>query len=650
VGTGQEDPAVFAPRSLECLQWVRVCAEAGLRGIVITAKHHDGFCLWPTATTEHCIRNSPWRNGQADLLKELANACKAYDLRLGVYLSPWDRNASCYGTAEYNDFYLAQLREVLSGYGPLFEVWFDGAGGEGPDGRRQDYDWPAFFALVAELQPGAVIFSDAGPGLRWVGNEAGVAGETNWCLLRWQEFAPGHARPAELMTGHEDGTAWVPAEADVSIRPGWFWHPEEDDRTKSIDELLDIWYSSVGRNALLLLNVPVDRRGLVPEADAERLRTWRKILDATFHRNLTRGARATASNVRGGARRFAAARALDGRPDTYWATDDGVTSAELRLELPRPVLANRILLREHVALGQRVRAFRVEVREDGTWRLLARGTTIGMKRVFRVPVVRVEALRVVVEDARACPPLAEVGLHAAPPRVRIEPPGAVFLERGRGELTADFPDAEIHYRLDGQEPGLADPLYREPLELTADARLVARAFRQGRSESLSSRAEFRVLEEEDLVRGVRPMPGLQPGLAWRALEGAVDKVADLARARVVARGHCRAPDPALRTRSEDAGLIFEGFLEVPADGLYTFALRCDDGSVLWVAGRRVVDADGLHGLEEHRGQSGLRAGLHPLRLAWFNHTGDAGLELLWQPPGSEALVPVPPERFRRRPD
>jgi alpha-L-fucosidase len=413
-GDGRESPEVFQPEELDCAQWARVCKEAGLRGIVLTAKHHDGFCLWPSAHTEHDVASSSWRAGRGDVVDELAAACRAEGLLLGVYLSPWDRNSPLYGDSErYDDHYVAQLEELLTGYGEIFEVWWDGACGEGPNGRRQVYDWERYRATVRRLQPGAVIFSDVGPDVRWVGNEAGRAGETCWGMLSPAGHEPGLRAPpqAELNQGDEEGTHWIPAECDVSIRPGWFHHPAEDGAVKTVTELLDIWHASVGRGANLLLNLPVDRRGRVHETDARHLREWRAALDRIYAVDLARGARASASNVRGGHAAYGPENVLDDDPDTYWATDDDVGAATLELGFPRPVRLDRIRLEEPLRLGQRVRAFEVEARTSGAWRVVARGTTIGARRILVFAPVAAEAVRVNLRSARACPALSAVGSY-----------------------------------------------------------------------------------------------------------------------------------------------------------------------------------------------------------------------------------------------
>ncbi|NOZ57666.1 MAG: alpha-L-fucosidase [Calditrichaeota bacterium] len=415
-GTGKEGPALFNPTELDCRQWVRVFKRAGMKGVILTAKHHDGFCLWPSKYTEHSVKNSPWRGGKGDVVKELSEACREAGLKFGVYLSPWDRHEPSYGDSpRYNRFYKNQLRELLTNYGPIFEVWFDGACGEGPNGRRQVYDWEGYWALVRRLQPNAVIFSDAGPDVRWVGNERGYADETNWSTLNREGIYPGYPHPKELTRGHEGGKSWVPAEVDVSIRPGWFYHASQDSQVKSLPKLVDIYFHSVGRNANLLLNVPPDRRGLITAVDSTRLAQFRDYLDRAFAVNLAGRAKAAASNWRGGESDFAPAKAVDGKPDTYWATDDSVRSAWLELEFPSAVSFNCVMLQEAIALGQRVRRFRVLVPSASGWQQVADGTTVGHKRLVRFEPVTTTKLKIEILDARACPTLTEVGVFAVPP-------------------------------------------------------------------------------------------------------------------------------------------------------------------------------------------------------------------------------------------
>ena len=417
-GMGSEPPSTFNPTALDCRQWARVCKEAGMKGIILTAKHHDGFCLWPSAYTEHSVKNSPWKGGKGDVVRELSDACKEYGLKFGVYLSPWDRNHADYGKPEYLTYFRNQLRELLTNYGDIFEVWFDGAnGGDGYYGganekrevdRQNYYDWPTTHKLVRELQPNAVMFSDAGPGCRWVGNEDGYAGETNWSALRLAEFYPGSPNYKELTAGHADGTDWVPAECDVSIRPGWYYHPEQDTAVKSLEKLTDIYYNSVGRNGLLLLNLPVDTRGLVHEADADRLKELGDAIRQDFATNFAEGKKAAATDERGLG--LEAKNALDANPDTYWATGDSALSASLEIDFGKKTAISRLVLQEQIQLGQRVSAFRAFAFKDGKWLPLANGTTVGYKRILRFEKQEVEMLKIEF-DGRAALCISEVGVY-----------------------------------------------------------------------------------------------------------------------------------------------------------------------------------------------------------------------------------------------
>ncbi|MCB9264769.1 MAG: alpha-L-fucosidase [Lewinellaceae bacterium] len=409
-GHGTESPDIFNPTQLDCRQWARVAKAAGMKGIIITAKHHDGFCLWPSKYTEHSVKNSPWRDGKGDLLKELSDACREYGLKMGVYLSPWDRNNPLYGKPEYNEYFKKQLEEVLTGYGDIFEVWFDGAVSEEFKGQ-QIYDWPGFIATVRKYQPDAVIFSDAGPDIRWVGTERGFANPTNWCTLNRDDYYPGTPRYLELRSGNKNGTHWVPAEVDVSIRPGWYYHADEDDRVKSGEHLEQIYYNSVGRNANLLLNLPVDRRGLVHENDVKALMDLRGRLYATFTNNLAAGARVEASNTRGEG--FEASLLTDGDNQTYWGTQDGVKKGTLVVTLPAPQTFNVVELREYLPLGQRIEAVNVKAWKNGGWKNVADVTTVGNHRFIRIPRITTDKLRIEI-SAMACPALSTLALYHRP--------------------------------------------------------------------------------------------------------------------------------------------------------------------------------------------------------------------------------------------
>ena len=423
-GYGDSDPATFNPAKLDCEQWVKTFVAAGMKGVIFTAKHHDGFCLWPTQLTEYCIRNSPYKDGKGDVVGELAAACKKYGIKFAVYLSPWDRNHAQYATPEYVDYFHAQLRELMTNYGEVFEVWFDGAnGGDGWYGgakesrtidRKHYYNYPKIYEMLDELQPQAIIFSDGGPGCRWVGNERGFAGATNWSFLRAGEVFPGYSKHWVLQYGHPDGNQWVPAECDVSIRPGWFYHPEQDSRVKTVDQLTDLYYRSVGHNATLLLNFPVDRNGLVHPIDSANAVNFRKNIEKQLAHNLLKGIVPTVSDERGG--KYTAKTMTDGDYDTYWAAHDSVLSASVEFTLDKPTKINRMMLQEYIPLGQRVKAFTVEYDKDGAWlpvKLNEETTTIGYKRLLRFETVETAKLHVSITDSRACPTLNNVEAYYA---------------------------------------------------------------------------------------------------------------------------------------------------------------------------------------------------------------------------------------------
>jgi alpha-L-fucosidase len=376
-GDGTESPSQFNPQRFDARQWARAARAAGARAMILTAKHHDGFCLWPTATTAHSVASSPWRGGQGDVVREFVDACRAEGMRPGLYCSPWDRNHPAYGDSpRYNDVYAAQLTELLTRYGTLAEVWFDGANGEGPNGKRQVYDWPRNWALVRKLQPNAVMFSDVGPDVRWIGNESGVAGETNWSTVRPDAVpyigAGGDAVTKALQEGHADGTVWRPGETDVSIRPGWFHHPAEDARVRSVDNLVRLFFTSVGRNSKLLLNVPPTREGLMHETDVARLAGMRSALDALFRTALpaSRAWRAT-----------------------------GTRSGQLTMQFPTSQPVSVLDLREPIASGQRVVSWSVTA--DGNAEPVARGTTIGYRQLRRLTGIRARTLVLTVETQDA---------------------------------------------------------------------------------------------------------------------------------------------------------------------------------------------------------------------------------------------------------
>ena len=390
-GDGREDPRLFAPAALDARQWTRAARAGGFRTVILTAKHHDGFCLWPSRLTTHSVAASPWRAGAGDVVRELADAAHADGLGLGLYLSPWDRHEPSYGDSpRYNDFYCAQLTELLTGYGPITEVWFDGANGEGPNGRRQVYDWPRIHQVVRRHQPDALIFSDAGPDLRWAGNEQGVAGDPNWCTVDPATVpVPGLSGDqviASLQHGDPDGSVWRPAECDVSIRPGWFWHPAEDAAVRTVENLLELYLASVGRNGGLLLNVPPTTTGLLHPTDVSRLGDFGTRRRAIFEPDLARKARAR------------------------WSPGRDAASASLQLDFPHPVAFDLISLQEAIAEGQSITSYAVDA-WIGRWNRLAEGTTVGHRRIVRVEPVTTTRLRLSLVSRRGPPRLLRLSLH-----------------------------------------------------------------------------------------------------------------------------------------------------------------------------------------------------------------------------------------------
>lgn len=421
-GLGNESPEIFNPSALDADQWATVLKEAGFKGVILTCKHHDGFCLWPSRYTEHTVKNSPYQNGQGDVVKEVAEACRRHGLKFGVYLSPWDRNHPEYGRPEYITYYRNQLKELFTDYGDIFEMWFDGAnGGDGYYGGRNEvrkidgstyYDWPTTLDFVRSMQPDVIFFSDAGPGVRWCGNERGVGGETNWCTITPDTLFAGKPGIGDLLNeGSEGGTHWIPAEVNTSIRPGWFYHQSEDSLVKSPEKLFDIYLTSVGRGSTLLLNVPPDRRGLIHERDVEALRSWRKLIDDAFRTNLAKNAEVRASSHRGDDQAYHGNNVTDEDNDTYWTTDDDTTTGDLEINLDRSATIEYIVLQEYIRLGQRVKKFSVDFWRDNVWVTVASGTTIGYKRILRVDPEETTRVRVRIEGARACPLISSVALY-----------------------------------------------------------------------------------------------------------------------------------------------------------------------------------------------------------------------------------------------
>lgn len=429
-GDGKENPSVFNPTNLDARQWVKTAKDAGIKLVILTCKHHDGFCLWPSKFTEHSVKNSPYKNGKGDVVKDLADACKELGVKFGVYLSPWDRHEKTYGDSPiYNQYFLNQLTELLSNYGNISEVWFDGACGEGPNGKKQVYDWKSYYSIIRKLQPNAVI-AVMGPDVRWVGTESGYGRETEWSVAPASansvteisassqqnagdgSFVPeGDMMKVDLgsrsVISKAKGLIWYPSEVDVSIRPGWFYHAKDDERVKSPEKLLDIYFSSVGRNSLLLLNIPPDRRGLLQENDVHNLQLFKKAVDDIFATNYLSGAKIKSDSHFG---KHKADFCIDNDNKTWWAAASKQSEANLELNLKGQQTFNVLMLQEHIQTGQRIESFILDGWVNGAWQKLTEGTTVGYKRLLRFNTVTTDKVRLRILKSRLNPTLSSFGL------------------------------------------------------------------------------------------------------------------------------------------------------------------------------------------------------------------------------------------------
>lgn len=425
-GYGDESPEIFNPTALDVEQWAQTAQAAGMKQLILTAKHHDGFCLWPSQYTEHSVKNSPYKDGKGDVVGEFVAACKKYGLKAGLYLSPWDRNHKDYGTPAYIAYYKNQLEELLTQYGEINEIWFDGAnGGDGYYGganeiRKIDrdtyYGWEEIIAFVKKLQPNIKIFSDAGPDVHWIGNEKGFAGSTFWSTINTDRLTIGASKTDYLNTGDPEGTKWIVGQCDVSIRPGWFYHADQDSLVKTPQQLADIYYKSVGRNALLLLNLPPDKRGIIHENDVKALTEFKAIIDASLATDLAKGQTASANNTRKKHPKFAPQNTLDGDSMTYWATDDDVFPATLEIDLKENTIFDRIMIQEPIRLGQRISEFEVDIMGSNGWKNIFKGSTIGYKRILRIPKVKTNKIKLRVKAANNTLAISNVGLFESCPK------------------------------------------------------------------------------------------------------------------------------------------------------------------------------------------------------------------------------------------
>ncbi|MCL3782533.1 alpha-L-fucosidase [Prolixibacteraceae bacterium JC049] len=488
-GHGDESPQIFNPTQLDTRQWVKNLKDAGMKLVILTCKHHDGFCLWPTKTTDHSVVSSPWKDGKGDVVKELRAACDEFGMKFGVYLSPWDRNASCYGDSpKYNEFFVKQLTELLTWYGKVDEVWFDGACGEGPNGKKQEYDWDSYYSTIKELQPEAVV-AVVGEDVRWVGTESGYGRETEWSVTA---LAPG-GRPANKAqnaklkigsTSHDlgsremidkvDNLYWFPAEVDVSIRPGWFYHKSQDNQVKSLAKMVDIYFNSVGRNAVLLLNIPPDQRGLIHENDVKRLKEFRAYLDRMYQTNFIAGVNTEASN------------AVDGNWDSAFEFTQFPSSVEFDLNGEKDV--NVLMIQELISKGQRVEAFKLEAMIDGKWNTVVKSTTIGYKKLKRFQSVKTSKVRLTIEKARGPVYINEIGLYKAPEL--LTEARVIRNKQGWVSMSTETPHPVITYTLDGSEPTAKSTVYKKPIQLPKGGTVKARAFVNNFSEKSAVTTEI----------------------------------------------------------------------------------------------------------------------------------------------------------------
>jgi alpha-L-fucosidase len=503
-GYGDEDPKIFNPKSFSALQIVGAAKAGGFKGIVVVAKHHDGFCLWPTKTTDHNISKSPYKNGKGDILKDYQLACQKLGMKMAVYCSPWDRNNALYGKPEYvTKVYREQLKELYSNYGPLFMSWHDGAnGGDGYYGGTRDvrkidrstyYSWDTTWAITRKMQPGASIFGDVGPDVRWVGNEEGHAGETYWAT--YTPHAPeegkvpanGFVKDYEGTEGTRNGKYWMPAECDVPLRRGWFYHASQDGQSKSAYTLVDLYYKSVGRGASLDLGLSPDKDGLISKEDAGILKDFGDILKQTFAVNLAKGATFTASNVRGkNAAKYGTSFLTDNSRYTYWATDDAVTKPDLVVDLHTAKTFNVIRLRENIKLGQRIEGAAFDAWLNGTWQEITKVNSIGANRLFRLPYnITTSKLRLRIIASPVSVAISDFGLFKEP--VHLVAPLIKRNKKGEVNIYNEAPVSSIHYTTDGTEPTVNSAVYTAPFLLVNGGIIKAKSFEAGKSAAATIR-------------------------------------------------------------------------------------------------------------------------------------------------------------------
>lgn len=494
-GYGNTPASTFDPVELDCEQWVRTFKACGMKAVILTAKHHDGFCLWPTTTTDYNISNSPYKDGKGDLVKELSEACHKYGLKFGLYLSPWDRHNAEYGKEGYIETYHKQIEELTTNYGPLFEFWFDGAnGGNGWYGGADEtrsivaskyYDYERARNTIWKNHPDAMIIGGTVPTIRWVGNEQGWAGDTQWSAVEMSNL-----EDCDYLTrGSQNGDVWLPSEADVSIRPGWFYHAREDHQVKSLESLVDIYYRSVGHNANLLLNFPINLDGKISQMDSIQAIEWFEVIQKDISDNLLKNCNVSANNVR--SKRFRAENVLLDDYDCYWAVEDGLKKAELQFDFPERTAVNRVLLQEYIPNGQNVSSFSIERFINGKWlpiEVTEDLTTIGHKRIIRFQTVSMDKLRIRFKTCKGTLCISNVAAYCAE-ALLTEP----IIKRGFDNvvsMSCADKNAEIRYTLDGSEPNSQSMLYKLPFELDSKATVKAISVdpHSGKQSSVANRA------------------------------------------------------------------------------------------------------------------------------------------------------------------
>ena len=564
-GYGNESPSLFNPSKLDCRQWARTFKAAGLKGVILTAKHHDGFCLWPSPYTEHSVKHSPWKNGKGDLVREFTDACREYGLKVGLYLSPWDCNHPDYGKPEYITYFKNQLHELLTNYGELFEFWFDGAnGGRGYYGTdslhtrsiaKDYYPWKEITEMVYKLQPNCVVHGGDLANIRWVGNEQGYALEEHWSTLG--ALDPKIKSNTQLMTGHVNGTVWKPSETDVSVRPGWYYHASEDHKLYSLAKLMDIYYNSVGRNSLLLLNIPPNRDGLIQKEDSIRLAQWKQLYTKELSHNLLNK---NMTVISGNSKNLN--KCIDGNANTYWEALQ--TTPVIEMDFKKELTFNRIMLQEYIPQGQRVKAFVVEYYHQGKWNPLAQQTTIGYKRILRLPETTASRIRIQITDALAVPQIAEVQVFYA--ETQLDKPVIRRKQDGNVSIVSSSKNAAIYYTIDGAVPTVKNGVrYTGPFKADGLQQIYAVAL-DGKKKSEVMKRKWEYSKSKWTTT-----PAKAAGLvfdeneysSWISPNGCKELIVDLSES-VAIKGFSYLPDQARYAR----GIIVKYSVEVSSDGIH----------------------------------------------------------------------------------